>query len=109
MKLVGRAVLCAPLWRCGGGRARNDAPYLRLSNVPFEFFQRAPDEPAQPALRQTFRERINRRDAVDVDETFFAAFDDFGFGMIHRARFGFLQFSENKNLVAHCEIIFHER
>jgi hypothetical protein len=51
---------------------------------------------AQPALRQALGQRINRRDAVDVDDALLAAFDDFGFGMVHRARLGFLQFSENK-------------
>jgi len=49
----------------------------RLGDSAFKFFQRSPDESAQPALRQTFRQRINWRDAVDVDETFLAALDDF--------------------------------
>ena len=64
-----------------------------LTRRGYKLFQRAPDQPAQPALRQAFRERIHRRDAVDVDETFLAAFDDFGFGMGHRARLGFAQFA----------------
>ncbi len=48
---------------------------LRFGDFFFKIFQRPPDESAQPALRQAFRQRINRRNAVDVDETFLAALD----------------------------------
>ena len=110
---AGHAVLCAPLRGFGRRRARSEAPCLlcrpRLGDVPLDFFQRAPDQPAQPALRQALGERIHRCDAVEVDETFLAAFDDFGFGMGHHARFGFAQFAIDKNLVAHRKIFFHER
>ena len=77
--------------------------------MPFKPFQRPPDESAQPPLRQAFGERIDRRNAVDVDETFLAAFDDFGFRVVHRARLGFDELAEDKHLVANGKILFHER
>ena len=82
---------------------------MRIANLRFKSFQRPPDQSAQPALRQAFGERIHRRDAVDVDETLLAALDDFGFGMIHRARLGLDELAEDEHLVADLEILFHER
>src|ERR1039458_10386370 len=91
---------------CGWGHPRSEN---RLFDLRFESFQRPPNQPAQPALRQTLGERIHRRNAVDVDETLLAAFDDLGFGMVHRARLGLDEFAENENCVADREILFHER
>ena len=71
--------------------------------------QRPPDERAQPALRQTLGERINRRQAVEVDEVLFAVFDDFGFRMVHRARLEINRLAEHDHFVAHRKILLHER
>src|SRR5205814_10159339 len=52
-----------PVWQirqADGGPGIIELPHLE---------QRAPDETAQPTLRQALRQRINRHDAVNVDRT----------------------------------------
>ena len=64
----------------------------------FKFFQRAPDQRAHHARRQAFRQRMNRHDAVDVDEFVVARLDQFGFGMVNVARLERIRFAENQKL-----------
>ncbi len=87
----------------------------RLGDERTELLKRSPDERAQPALRQPFRARVNRRDAVEVDGQFArvaalraGAGEHFGFGMIHRAGLRGFNFAEGHHLIADGEVLFHE-
>ena len=90
----------------GGQRGRG---FLRLHDLRLELLERPPDQPAQPALRQPLGERINRRDAVEVDGDFLAGLDVFRLGMVDGARLERIGFAENHHVVADREILFEER
>ena len=61
--------------------------YVRLGDFILVFFQRAPDERAHHARRQSFRQRMHRDDAIDVDKFIVASLDQLRFGMREDARF----------------------
>src|SRR5262245_50670058 len=75
------------------GRKTWDLP--RLKNLRFNLVQRAPNQRAQPALRQAFGERINRSESAEMDEIFFAGLHHFCFRMVKGARFGAEQLAKD--------------
>src|SRR6266508_3530761 len=106
---AGQASLPAGSSRIPAAGAPADELLPRIGDASLVGFQRAPDQRAQLPLGQTFRQRINRHNAVEVNEVFRAGFDDFRLRMVDRARFQRIEFAENKNLVARLKIFLHER
>lgn len=90
------------------GEASLDRLGERLSEDRFILFQCAPDERAEPTLRETFGERVNGDDAVQVDGGFLARFDDFRLRMIHGARLERVRFAIDHDIVAIAKVILHE-
>ena len=77
-----RSVRCV---RTAAGSRRHES-WVPFGNLSAVFLQRPPHQPAQPALREALRQRIHRHDAVQVNRRLVARFDDFGLGVINRAR-----------------------
>ncbi len=91
-----------------GGQGTWQFPFrARLGHGGAELFEQPPHQRAQPALRQPFRQGINRRDAVEMDGCF-QRLDDFGFRVVDRAGAEGTRLAENDHLVARFEIISHE-
>ena len=88
---------------------RQDNAGMRFGNVFLETRQRPPDQPAHETLRQTLSEGIDRRNAIDVDQKFFATIDDFRLGMIDGARLERLQLAEDHDFITHREVVLHVR
>ena len=81
----------------------------RLGDVFFEPGERSPDQRPEPALGQALGERVNRGQAVKVDEVLLAVLDDFRFRVVHGSRLEADRFAEDDHLFAHREVFLHER
>jgi len=81
----------------------------RFLDIGLLLVEEAPDERAEPALGETFGERIDGSDAVEVNGVFLARFKHLGFGMIQSSRFEAAEFSIGKDLVTLTKIMLHER
>ena len=86
---------------------RQDNAGMRFGNMFLETRQRPPDQPAHETLRQALGERIDRRDAIDVDQKLLAAIDDFRLGMVDGARLEGLHLAEDHDFIAHREVVLH--
>src|SRR5207247_10199238 len=69
-----------------GAREESSIECPRLTNLACEPAERSPNQRSQPSLGQALGERINRRDAIEMNQIFFAGLDHFGFRMVDRAR-----------------------
>src|SRR5208282_65312 len=78
-----------------------------FGNVLHVAGQRSPNQTPEPALRQSLRQRVNRSDAIEVNEAIFAR-DDFGFRMIDGARLEVERFAVGHDFVPHRKILLHE-
>ena len=78
-------------------------------HLRFELLERPPNEGPQPPLRQAFGQRINGREAIDVNEVFVARFDNLRFGMVHGARPERNRLAIDEHFVARLKIFLHER
>ena len=83
------------------------SPCFIFGDFTLKLFQRPPDQPAHHARRQSLRERMNRDDAIDVDEFIVAGFDEFRFRMLERARAERFRLTERQKLFARDIIILH--
>src|SRR2546421_1574147 len=79
----------------------------RVRNTRCERFERAPEQRAQPSLRQALGERIDRGDTTEVDRTLFTR-NGLGFWMVHAPWFEGQRLAEDHYFVAFCKILFHE-
>ncbi len=59
-------------------------------------------------MGEAFGEGVDGDDAVEMDEAFFAGFDDLGFGMVDGAGFEEEGFAVDDDFVADFKIILHE-
>ena len=60
-------------------------------------------------MRQTLGERVNWRQAAEVDDRVLAVFHDFCLRMVYRARLELNWLAEHDHFVAHRKILLHER
>ncbi len=80
-----------------------------LANPAFELPERPPDQRAEPALRHALSQRVNRGEAIEVDEVLLAVFQDFGLRVVHRPRFEVNRLSERDHFLPDREVLLHER
>ena len=101
-------------FRLPAGRSRTvcrspDQSRPRLDDLRLVCFEHAPDQRAQPPLRQPFGQRIDRHDAIEMDEVFFTRLDQFRFRMVERARLERNGPAVNQDFVTRVKVLFHER
>src|SRR5947207_3024852 len=87
--------------------ARSGYLIMRLTDQAGVLLEGAPDVSSQPALRQSFREWINRRDPVEVNRVFLTIFDHLGFGMIDRAWPKREDLAKHKHAVPLSKVVLH--
>src|SRR6185436_7705915 len=81
----------------------------RIGDMLLKPLQCSEDQGAQPALVNSFGQRVNWRDAIQMKEPFFARFDDFSFGVVDRSWLQVDWFPERHDFIADRKIFLHER